>query len=129
MLNVRVILKTLPNRLLKEEVRNRLSGRGIDLTIVNKDLGYELRSADPIPFDLEYTQDLGYAAVKYLLEGGSGAIVANALRFTAHCPKAVRVHRALHSNDPIPPQHLRVGRCVLTAVCDPPSREARSSSR
>jgi 6-phosphofructokinase len=63
-------------RLLKEEVRNRLSARGIALTIVNKDLGYEVRCADPVSFDLEYTQDLGYAAVKYLMEGGSGAIVA-----------------------------------------------------
>ena len=29
-------------------------------------LGYELRSADPIPFDLEYTRDLGFGAVKFL---------------------------------------------------------------
>jgi 6-phosphofructokinase 1 len=33
---------------------------------IDKDLGYELRSADPIPFDLEYTRDLGYGAVKFL---------------------------------------------------------------
>jgi len=63
-------------RLLKEEVRTRLGERGIDLTIVNKDLGYEFRCADPVSFDLEYTQDLGYAAVSYLVGGGSGAIVA-----------------------------------------------------
>jgi len=34
---------------------------------ISKDLGYELRSADPIPFDAEYTRDLGYGAVKFLL--------------------------------------------------------------
>lgn len=34
---------------------------------ISKDLGYELRSADPIPFDAEYTRDLGYSAVKFLL--------------------------------------------------------------
>ena len=34
---------------------------------IAKDLGYELRSADPIPFDAEYTRDLGYSAVKFLL--------------------------------------------------------------
>jgi ATP-dependent phosphofructokinase / diphosphate-dependent phosphofructokinase len=34
---------------------------------VDKDLGYELRCADPIPFDAEYTRNLGYGAVKFLL--------------------------------------------------------------
>jgi 6-phosphofructokinase 1 len=62
-------------RMLKSEVRRRLKERGIPATIVDKDIGYELRCADPIPFDLEYTQDLGYAAVQYLLSGGTGSIV------------------------------------------------------
>ena len=38
---------------------------------ISKDLGYELRSADPIPFDAEYTRDLGYSAVKFLLSSES----------------------------------------------------------
>ncbi len=62
-------------RITKDEVRRRLRERGINVTIVNKDIGYELRCASPIPFDCEYTQDLGYAAVRYLLDGNSGAIV------------------------------------------------------
>lgn len=62
-------------RITKDEVRRRLKERGINVTIVNKDIGYELRCADPIPFDCEYTQDLGYAAVTYLLSGNRGAIV------------------------------------------------------
>jgi len=62
-------------RITKDEVRRRLRLRGIDVTIVNKDIGYELRCASPIPFDCEYTQDLGYAAVRYLISGNSGAIV------------------------------------------------------
>jgi len=62
-------------RMLKNEVKRRLKERGISMTIVEKDIGYEFRCADPIPFDLEYTQDLGYAAVTFLLSGGSGAIV------------------------------------------------------
>jgi 6-phosphofructokinase 1 len=45
------------------------------MTFVTKDIGYELRSCDPIPFDMEYTRDLGYCAAKFLLEGGSGAMV------------------------------------------------------
>ena len=43
--------------------------------MVVKDIGYELRCADPIPFDMEYTRDLGYSAAKYLLAGGNGAMV------------------------------------------------------
>lgn len=62
-------------RICKQEVSRRLKERGINATIVSKDIGYELRCAPPIPFDMEYTQDLGYAAVQYLLSGGSGAIV------------------------------------------------------
>jgi 6-phosphofructokinase 1 len=63
-------------RMLKNEVSRRLKERGIPTTIVAKDIGYELRCAAPIPFDQEYVQDLGYAAVRYLLGGGSGAIVS-----------------------------------------------------
>ncbi len=62
-------------RITKDEVRRRLRERGINTTIVNKDIGYELRCASPIPYDCEYTQDLGYAAVRYLLTGNTGAIV------------------------------------------------------
>ncbi|HWQ82382.1 MAG TPA: diphosphate--fructose-6-phosphate 1-phosphotransferase [Ignavibacteria bacterium] len=62
-------------RITKDEVRRRLRERGINVTIVSKDIGYELRCAAPIPYDCEYTQDLGYAAVRYLISGHSGAIV------------------------------------------------------
>lgn len=62
-------------RITKDEVRRRLRERGLTTTIVNKDIGYELRCASPIPYDCEYTQDLGYAAVRYLLNDNSGAIV------------------------------------------------------
>lgn len=45
-------------RITKDEVRRRLRERGLNITIVNKDIGYELRCASPIPYDCEYTQDL-----------------------------------------------------------------------
>jgi 6-phosphofructokinase 1 len=61
--------------IIRNAVRKRLRERGIGTKIVSKNIGYELRCADPIPFDCEYTQDLGHAAVRYLLEGGSGAMV------------------------------------------------------
>jgi 6-phosphofructokinase 1 len=51
---------------MKELLSHRLEKLGIKLTFIDKDLGYELRCADPIPFDAEYTRDLGYAAVKFL---------------------------------------------------------------
>jgi 6-phosphofructokinase 1 len=62
--------------LLKVAVRARLTKLGIDVTIASKDIGYELRCADPIPFDLEYTRDLGYCATKYLLSGGNAAMIS-----------------------------------------------------
>lgn len=62
--------------LLKRAVRKRLTDLGVMTTIVAKDIGYELRCADPIPFDMEYTRDLGYCAAKFLLEGGNAAMVS-----------------------------------------------------
>jgi 6-phosphofructokinase 1 len=62
--------------ILKAQVSERLKQFGIKSTIVAKNIGYELRCADPIPFDMEYTRDLGYCAAKFLLEGGTGAMVS-----------------------------------------------------
>lgn len=62
--------------ILKYHVQNRLKQFGIKSTIVAKNIGYELRCADPIPFDMEYTRDLGYCAAKFLIDGGNGAMVS-----------------------------------------------------
>jgi 6-phosphofructokinase 1 len=62
--------------ILKDGVKRRLADFGVDTTIVAKDIGYELRCADPIPYDMEYTRDLGYLAARFLLEGGSSAMVS-----------------------------------------------------
>ena len=43
---------------------------------MSKNIGYELRCADPIPFDMEYTRDLGYCAAKCLLEDGNAVLVS-----------------------------------------------------
>jgi 6-phosphofructokinase 1 len=61
---------------LRDAVRRRLTEIGVEATVVTKDIGYELRCAKPVPFDVEYTRTLGYGAVRYLLEGGSGALIA-----------------------------------------------------
>jgi 6-phosphofructokinase 1 len=72
-----VRLSELPlGDVLKNRLRDLFAKRGISLKIVAKDIGYELRCANPIPFDAEYTRDLGYGAVCFVLGGGSGAMVA-----------------------------------------------------
>ena len=40
-----------------------------------KDLGYELRCAPPGATDIQYCRSLGYWATRFLLEGGSNAMV------------------------------------------------------
>jgi len=62
-------------RVIKNFVQKNLSELGVKVTIVDKVIGYELRAADPIPFDVEYTRDLGYWAIRYLLKGGTGAMI------------------------------------------------------
>lgn len=62
--------------ILKYKVQERLKEFGLKATIVAKNIGYELRCADPIPFDMEYTRDLGYCAARYILEGGNAAMVS-----------------------------------------------------
>jgi len=64
------------SEILKAQVRARLKVFGLKAAIVAKNIGYELRCADPIPFDMEYTRDLGYCAAKYLLAGGSGVMIS-----------------------------------------------------
>ena len=62
--------------ILKAQVAERLKEFGLKATLVAKNIGYELRCADPIPSDMEYTRDLGYCAAKYLLSGGNGAMIS-----------------------------------------------------
>jgi ATP-dependent phosphofructokinase / diphosphate-dependent phosphofructokinase len=62
--------------ILKAQVAKRLRSLDLKTTIAAKNIGYELRCADPIPFDMEYTRDLGYCAAKYLLSGGNAAMVS-----------------------------------------------------
>ena len=61
---------------LKTAVAARLRAFGIKTTIVAKNIGYELRCADPIPADLDYTRDLGFCAARYVHAGGSAAMIS-----------------------------------------------------
>ncbi len=62
--------------LLRRELTKQLRQMGIPSSLVAKNVGYELRCADPIPYDIEYTRDLGYCAAQYLLDGGTSAMVS-----------------------------------------------------
>jgi ATP-dependent phosphofructokinase / diphosphate-dependent phosphofructokinase len=52
---------------IKRDVQQRFAQRGEELTIAEVTLGYELRCARPIPFDIDYTRTLGHGAVRFLL--------------------------------------------------------------
>jgi len=61
--------------MLKQCVTEELKSLGIKTTIISKDIGYELRCHRPISSDREYTRYLGFSAVKFLVGGGSGAMI------------------------------------------------------
>jgi 6-phosphofructokinase 1 len=63
-------------QILKVRVGARLAAFGIKPHIVAKNIGYELRCAAPIAFDMEYTRELGYFASEYLLSGGNAAMIS-----------------------------------------------------
>jgi 6-phosphofructokinase len=62
--------------ILKAAVQQRLKALGLDARISAKNIGYELRCADPIPLDMEYARDLGYCAAKFILGGGNAALIS-----------------------------------------------------
>ena len=62
--------------ILKKALRKQLRDLGIDVRLISKDVGYELRCADPIAFDIDYTRSLGEAAVAFLVEGGTNATIS-----------------------------------------------------
>jgi len=62
-------------RVLRDRVRGDLAKRGVKVTIVEKDLGYELRCVEPCAFDQDYTRDLGAGAVRCLVTGHSQVLI------------------------------------------------------
>jgi ATP-dependent phosphofructokinase / diphosphate-dependent phosphofructokinase len=72
----RVRLSEVPlGEALKRISKKTLDACGLKVTIVDKNIGYELRAADPIPFDKDYTRNLGYGAVRFLKRGGTAATI------------------------------------------------------
>jgi 6-phosphofructokinase 1 len=63
-------------RKVKVELEGRFRQRGVRVQISNKNIGYEVRCCDPIPFDMAYCRELGNAAIRFLMGGGNGAMVS-----------------------------------------------------
>ena len=61
--------------LVIRELDKRIKAKGLEISLRPENIGYVLRCADPVPFDVEYTKFLGYGAVKFLLEGKTGIMV------------------------------------------------------
>jgi ATP-dependent phosphofructokinase / diphosphate-dependent phosphofructokinase len=57
------------------EMRRRFRKRGVHMNPVSRNIGNELRSADPNASDIELATDLGYGAVRFLQTGGNGCMV------------------------------------------------------
>ena len=62
-------------RLLKDRVKASFQKRELSVTIVAKHLGYELRCAPPGAHDIQYCRSLGFWATRFLMEGGSNAMI------------------------------------------------------
>lgn len=65
--------------IIKRTLNDRFKKRGEKVQFIDVTIGYELRCARPIPFDVEYTHKLGYGAVRYLLGKIEGGYITGAL--------------------------------------------------
>lgn len=66
-------------RMVKDRVAEMLRELKVGVSLTSKDIGYELRCADPVAFDTEYTRDLGHSAVGFLVSPDSarfGAVIS-----------------------------------------------------
>lgn len=62
--------------IVKHRVERRLAEMKVKLRIVDHVVGYEVRCANPIAFDIEYARHLGYGAVELLKNGRSNVLVS-----------------------------------------------------
>lgn len=56
-------------------LRELVNNAGLDIKIIPKNIGFELRCHSPVSFDIEYTKFLGYGAVRLILQGKSGVMI------------------------------------------------------
>jgi 6-phosphofructokinase 1 len=91
--------------IIKHKVRETLAGMGIKMTLVDKEVGYELRCADPCAFDIDYTRSLGQEAVDFLEEGGTDAMITLQENMTVAAP--------IDYDDMVDPETGRAGTRVV----------------
>ena len=72
--------------LVAKELKKLEVQAGLNMRFTPENIGYALRCREPISFDIEYTQFLGYGAVKYLLEGLGGFMVVRDFDNLAYVP-------------------------------------------
>jgi 6-phosphofructokinase 1 len=60
---------------IKHAVGQDLARLGLKVGLRDKELGYELRCAPPIAYDIDYARRLGEAAVDFLLNSGTNATI------------------------------------------------------
>jgi 6-phosphofructokinase len=56
-------------------LKSLINNAGLDIKLIPKNIGYELRCHSPVSYDIEYTKFLAYGAVKFLLEGKTGIMI------------------------------------------------------
>ena len=61
--------------ILKRNLDRDLDRMDVHMRFVKHVLGYELRCAPPCAYDVEYSRTLGEAAIDFLLDGGTNAII------------------------------------------------------
>ena len=61
--------------ILKLNLDRELQRIGLQIRLIKHLLGYELRCAPPNAYDVEYTRTLGDAAIDFILQGGTNAII------------------------------------------------------
>jgi 6-phosphofructokinase 1 len=61
--------------LVAKRAQAGLAEFGLDVSVIDKDVGYELRCAEPNAFDIAYTRDLGAGAAEALLDGANGVMI------------------------------------------------------
>lgn len=61
--------------IVKVAVRDRIRRFNVPVPIVDKDVGYELRCHPPVPFDREYTRQLGFGVISHLMNGGTNCMI------------------------------------------------------
>ena len=61
--------------ILKQKVLEEAKRIDVKISVVDKEIGYELRCTAPIAYDIDYARSLGDEAMQFLLRGESGALI------------------------------------------------------